>query len=79
MMKKKIIVIGVLILLVVTVIGVSYAAFSYSQTGNYENTITTGEISMSYDETSKVINMSGALPTTDTTGKASLVEGKVIA
>ena len=75
-MKKKIIVIGVLLLFVVTVIGVSYAAFSYSQTGAYENTITTGEISMSYDETSKVINMNGALPTTDETGKASLVEGE---
>ena len=75
-MKKKVILIGVLLLLVITVIGVSYAAFSYSQTGAYENTITTGEISMSYDETSKVINMNGALPTTDETGKASLVEGE---
>ena len=75
-MKKKIIIVGVVVLLIAAVIGVSYAAFSYSQTGAYENTITTGEISMSYDETSKVINMNGALPTTDETGKASLVEGE---
>ena len=75
-MKEKIIMVVMIIILLVVVIGVSYASFSYSGIGSYENKITTGEISMSYQETSNVINMNRALPTTDTTGKASLVEGE---
>ena len=75
-MKEKIIMVVMIIVLLVVVIGVSYASFSYSGIGSYENKITTGEISMSYQETSNVINMNRALPTTDTTGKASLVEGE---
>ena len=62
-------VLGVAIL-VVAVVGVSFAAFSYSQTGQYENKITTGVISMSYSNPSNGINLTNALPTTDNTGKA---------
>ena len=62
-------VLGVAIL-VVAVVGVSFAAFSYSQTGQYENKITTGVISMTYSNPSNGINLTNALPTTDATGKA---------
>ena len=62
-------VLGVAIL-VVAVVGVSFAAFSYSQTGSYENKITTGVISMTYSNPSNGINLTNALPMTDTTGKA---------
>ena len=47
-MKKKIIMIAMLVVLILAVAGISYAAFTYTGIGGYENQITTGEISMSY-------------------------------
>ena len=62
-------VLGVAIL-VVAVVGVSFAAFSYSKTGEQVNTITTGTISMTYTESDNAINLTNALPMTDEVGKA---------
>ena len=62
-------VLGVAIL-VVAVVGVSFAAFSYSKTGEKVNTITTGTITMSYSETTNGINLTNALPMSDAVGKA---------
>ena len=62
-------VLGVAIL-VVAVVGVSFAAFAFSQTGAESNTITTGTISMNYDDSEPTINITNALPTNDETGKA---------
>ncbi len=62
-------VLGVAIL-VVAVVGISFAAFSFSQAGQKENTITTGTITMSYSEPQNGINLTDALPITDTAGKA---------
>ena len=62
-------VLGVAIL-VVAVVGVSFAAFSYSKTGEKVNTITTGTISMNYVEAINGINLTNALPMTDDVGKA---------
>ena len=62
-------VLGVAIL-VVAVVGVSFAAFSYSKTGEKVNTITTGTITMSYSETTNGINLTNALPMTDGVGMA---------
>ena len=62
-------VLGVAIL-VVAVIGVSFAAFSYSKTGAKVNTITTGVINMNYTESSNIIKLTNALPISDATGKA---------
>ena len=61
-------VLGVAIL-VVAVVGVSFAAFSYSKTGEKVNTITTGTISMNYVEGENAINLTNALPMTDDVGK----------
>ena len=69
-------VLGVAIL-VVAVVGVSFAAFSYSKTGTKVNTITTGTITMSYSETTNGINLVDALPMTDTQGKALTGENNV--
>ena len=66
---KNILTIGVTFVLLITVIGISYAAFNYSGVGQKLNTITTGAISMNYIESSNVISMNNALPTTDNTGK----------
>lgn len=73
--KMALSILGVLIL-VVAIIGVSYAAFSYSRAGEKINTITTGAISMRYTESSNAISVTNALPTTDATGKVSLKEGE---
>ncbi len=74
--KEKIIVLGLILVLVIAVIGVSYAAFSYTDTGTQVNSITSGAIKMTYEESSNVISMSGALPTTDKTGKVRLNPGE---
>lgn len=74
MKKEKVIMLVFIFVLVLAIIGVSYAAFNYARTGTKINTITTGEISMSYEEGSNVINLNGALPTTDKTGVVRLNE-----
>ena len=56
-------------ILVILVIGISFAAFSFSQTGEKTNTITTGTISMTYSEQDNGINLVNALPITDEQGK----------
>ena len=63
--KKEIVIIGLILLMIIALIGVSYAAFSYSKTGTKLNSITTGSITMTYEETDNTISLSGALPTTD--------------
>ena len=73
---KNILTIGVTLVLLITVIGISYAAFNYSGVGQKLNTIITGAISMNYIESSNVISMNNALPTTDTTGKKRLNTGE---
>ena len=77
-MKKKenIIIIVVLVVMILAIVGVSYAAFSYSKTGTKLNSITTGSITMTYEETDNTISLNGALPTTDETGKVRLTEGE---
>ena len=77
-MKKRenIIIIIVLVVIILAIIGVSYAAFNYSREGTTLNTITTGAIKMTYTEDDNIISMSGALPTTDATGKVRLTEGE---
>ena len=60
-------VLGVAIL-IVAVIGVSFAAFSYSKTGEKVNTITTGTITMNYNENTNGINLVDALPMSDEQG-----------
>lgn len=61
-------VLGVAIL-VVAVVGVSFAAFSYSKEGAVENTISTGTLSMTYTEGDTGISITNAMPMSDDTGK----------
>ena len=74
--KQLIISTGLVLILVLMIVGISYAAFQFTGLGKKENTITTGAITMKYTETTNVINMTGALPTTDKTGKVRLTEGE---
>ena len=74
--KQMIVTISLIILLILTVIGISYAAFIYVGRGEKINQITTGTISMEYTESDNVISINNALPTTDETGKVRLREGE---
>ena len=58
------------------IVGISYAAFQFTGTGQKANTVTTSVITMSYTESSNVISIDKALPTTDATGKVRLTEGE---
>lgn len=73
--KEKIGVCLSIAFLLIVVVGVSYAAFNYARTGDKVNTITTGVIVMGYEESSNVVSITNALPTTDETGKKSLKSG----
>ncbi len=74
--KEKIIILSLILIFIIAVIGVSYAAFSYTGTGNTVNSITSGAITMTYTESDNIITMDGALPTTDKTGTVRLKEGE---
>ena len=63
-------------ILIVAVVGISFAAFTYVGTGSKTNTITTGTITMSYTEDTNGITLSNALPMTDDAGKALSAEGQ---
>ena len=74
--KQLLLSIGLVLVLVLMIVGISYAAFQFVGPGSKENSITTGAITMKYTESTNVINMTGALPTTDATGKVRLTEGE---
>ena len=77
-MKKKenIVIIAILVVMLIAIIGVSYAAFNFSKQGNTPNKITTGSITMTYTESSNTISLNNALPTTDATGTTRLKDGE---
>ena len=74
--KENIIIIVILVIMLIAIIGVSYAAFSFSQTGSVPNKITTGSITMTYEESDNTITLGNALPTTDKTGTTRLKDGE---
>ena len=74
--KQLILSIGLTLVLVLMIVGISYAAFQFTGLGSRPNTITTGAITMSYEESTNAISMTGALPTTDATGKVRLTKGE---
>ena len=74
--KKDLVLILIVFILLIAIVGISYATFNYVGTGQKLNTITTGAISMNYIESSNVISMNNALPTTDNTGKKRLNTGE---
>ena len=74
--KQLLLSIGLVLILVLMIVGISYAAFKFVGLGQKENTITTGAITMEYTESTNKISMTGALPTTDATGKVRLTAGE---
>ncbi len=74
--KQLLLSIGLVLILVLMIVGISYAAFKFTGLGQKPNTITTGAITMKYEESTNTISMTGALPTTDATGKVRLTKGE---
>ena len=74
--KQLLLSIGLVLILVLMIVGISYAAFKFTGLGTKPNTITTGAITMEYEESTNTISMTGALPTTDATGKVRLTAGE---
>ena len=74
--RQLLLTIGLVLVLVLMIVGISYAAFKFTGLGNKPNTITTGAITMEYTESTNTISMTGALPTTDATGKVRLTAGE---
>ena len=74
--KQLLLSIGLVLILVLMIVGISYAAFKFTGLGKKENTITTGAITMKYTESTNTISMNNALPTTDATGKVRLTAGE---
>lgn len=74
--SKKVLlsVLGVAIL-VVAVVGVSFAAFSYANTSDKANQINVGTITMSYSEAEAGISITDAKPTADATAKEDKTSG----
>ena len=67
--NKKIAYTVLLVLLLIAIIGgTTYAALSFNTTGS-NNTIQTGQISMSYTEPTNAMVLENALPKSDTEGK----------
>ncbi len=48
--KQLLLSIGLVLILVLMIVGISYAAFKFVGLGNKPNTITTGAITMEYEE-----------------------------
>ena len=74
--KQLLLSIGLVLILVLMIVGISYAAFQFTGLGSKPNTITTGVITMEYTESTNTISMNNALPTTDNTGKVRLTKGE---
>ncbi len=75
--KRNVILIGIITILLIIAMGVlSYGAFNYSKAGERVNTIVTGTVSMSYQESSNIITITDALPMSDSTGKLMLGTGE---
>lgn len=58
-----------ILLLLCSLCAVTFAIFIFKDTSNYDNTITTGTISFSYNEDSNGIDLNNAIPIDDSVGK----------
>ena len=68
--KEIILPIILVVLLFISVIGITYAIFTYAKEGKVANRISTGSLTFSYTETSNGISLTNAVPVSDTVGKA---------
>ncbi len=65
-MKNKKILVGLFaIVLVVLILGISYAVFNYAGIGNLVNSISTETVTMTYTEGTNKISLENAMPLED--------------
>ena len=55
--KQLLLSIGLVLILVLMIVGISYAAFKFVGLGNKPNTITTGAITMEYTESLLILSV----------------------
>ena len=67
--KSNMLIIIAILILLIAVIGVSYAAIFYSKTGEEINNVSTGTIIMSYTENNNSIYLTNAEPMSDEVGR----------
>ena len=75
--KETIISIVALLFIVITVVGVTYAAFTYTGIGTKSNKVTTSTITMNYNEATNGITLTNSFPISDNEGKQLTGEGNV--
>ena len=63
--KRIIVMISIIVIFILALIGISYAAFTYVGKGDVINQITTAEISMDYKESDNVIILNKEMPKKD--------------
>ena len=76
MSKKKLIFLGLDVLVLIVTIGVSLAVFSYAKEGEKTNKVTIGAITMNYQEGDDTISLPNATPLSDEEGKVLNNEGE---
>ena len=60
----------IIIVTLCVIVGVSYAAFKFQQTGTKDNQVTSGTLILELDdEEGTTVSLTGAMPTSDTKGK----------
>ena len=69
--NKKVLTVIALVLLMLITVAVTYAAFNYMGAGQTLNTLTTGTVTMTYNEATNGISITNALPVDDCTGEKS--------
>ena len=69
--KKLLLTISLVLILIIAVVGISYAAWNYVFNGTLTNTLSTADISLELLESNdNVISITNALPMSDNEGKA---------
>ena len=74
--KSLVLLILGIIILIIGVFGVSYAAIYYSKLGEKVNNVSTGTLTMSYSENTNGINLTDANATSDSVGMAMSQENE---
>ncbi len=73
--KETLISIVALLFIIIAVVGITYAAFSYTKAGTKSNKVTTSTITMNYNEATNGITLTDAFPISDNDGKQLTGEG----
>ena len=74
--RKNVLTISGILILLIAVVGVSFAFFSYTKTGTSNNVITTGQIFLSFTDTNN-ITLTNQFPMLDSEAASGIIAGSV--